>query len=56
MLHAFEIMFNGVWSLLSIPLPIDNDVNFTLWQYFMFLTFLIVILRQLFNKSSNGGK
>lgn len=55
MLGAFPIIFNGVWSILSVNIPIANNINFTLWQFFMFIIIVGILLKQLFKNSTSGG-
>lgn len=54
MIEAFGIMINGTWALLSINIPISETIHFTLWQYFMFIIFLIVLVKQI-TKNTGGG-
>lgn len=55
MLGAFQIMFSGVWSVLSIPLPLSDNISFNLWQFFLVMSLIGVILRQLFVVATSGG-
>ncbi|ACL20731.1 hypothetical protein Dhaf_2705 [Desulfitobacterium hafniense DCB-2] len=53
MLQALEIIFNGVWDILSNTIPVSSTISFTLWQYFLFILIVIVLIRQLFGR---GGE
>lgn len=50
MIGAFEIMFNGVWSILSIPLPLMDNVSFCLWQFFLFIIIACTLFKLLFKE------
>lgn len=48
MISAIELMIQGVWSVMSIEIPVTGEIEFTLWQYFLFLFIMVVFIKLLF--------
>ena len=49
-------MIDGVWGILCISIPVSDSIVFTIWQYFMFMILIGLILKQLFHKTGGGAK
>lgn len=55
MLGAIKIMVDGTWSILQNIIPIDEFINFSIWQFYMFVIITGVLLRALFVWSLGFG-
>lgn len=45
MVRFFNILLNGIWDLVNIPIPIDDGLSITPLSVFVFMTVLGLIMR-----------
>lgn len=53
MLEGIQFIFNFLWQLLSIEIPVSETIRFNFWQYFLFIAIIAITGKQLFRQ---GGE
>lgn len=48
-MEAIGIIFNFVWQLLSIEIPVSEFISFKLWQFFGFIFLIYICSRFVIN-------
>lgn len=51
-MQALGSIIGFVWGLLSIPITVDN-IQFTTWQFFLFIIFVALIVNFIFGKEGD---
>lgn len=51
-MQALGVIIGFVWGLLSIPIQVDN-IEFTTWQFFLFIVVIALFLNFIFGKEGN---
>lgn len=49
-MEAVGMIFDAVWQLLSIPFQVSETISFNLWQFFLAVIVIAIIVNLIFKK------